>query len=151
MTVTAASFRQTFTAFSSQTDYPDPDVNYYIGLAGKLLDAGRWGNLLDDGVMLFAAHNLSIEMMAKLEAENGNQPGMARGMLSGGGADKANFTYDTGSIARVGDGHWNLTTYGLRYKDLVRMVGAGPVQVGTGDDGGAFSAAWSAPMSGGWF
>lgn len=129
MTVTAASFRVDFTEFASTTIYPDSEVNFWLGVAVKLLDPLRWSTMLDPGIELFTAHWLVIERMNRKEATNGNIPGTARGMLTGGGVDKVNFSYDTSSVSELDAGHWNLSNYGMRFIHFARMFGAGPIQV----------------------
>jgi hypothetical protein len=144
MTVTPASLRAAFTEFTSTTDYPDSGIQFWIDMAVLLLNPTRWYDMLDNATMLFVAHNLSLELMAQREASNGNQPGVARGMLAGGSVDKVSYTYDTASVADATAGHWNLTIYGQRYIRLVKMFGAGPIQVGTP---GCYvgPAAWTGP------
>ena len=58
--------------------------------------------------------------------------------------DDVSFSYDSASAAELNAGHWNSTIYGKRYIALVRMVGAGPVQIGgSGGTGiGTSVSAW---------
>lgn len=92
----------------------------------------RWGNLLDIGTELFIAHNLVLERRSKIEAAAGGGagiPGVATGMVSAKSVGPGSINYDTSSVMEPGAGHWNLTTYGLRFVDLRKMVGAGPLWV----------------------
>lgn len=130
MTVTAASFRANFPAFASTTTFPDTEVNFWIALGVLLHDAGRWGNLLDFGIQLFVAHNLSLEAGSNAASAGGQTPGQIQGPLSSATVDKVSYSRDPGAAMDPANGHWNLTTYGLRYIRLVRMIGAGPLQVG---------------------
>lgn len=140
MTVTPTTLRAAFPAFSSTTIYPDAAIQFWIDLAVVLLDATRWLTVLDFGIMLFVCHNLVLEATANKEAANGNPPGMAKGMLSGGHVDKVSYTYDTASVADATAGHWNLTTYGMRYVRLMKMFGASPIQVGAPSSAEAISS-----------
>lgn len=122
----AAQFRADFPEFASQTVYPDSAVTFWITVAGKLLRACAWADLIDVGTELFVAHNLSLE---KLAAANG---GMNSGVITGKTVDKLSVTYDA-SVGIVPDaGHWNLTTYGTRFLWLLNMAGMGPTQLGAG-------------------
>lgn len=145
MTITAAQFRADLTVFADSTDYPDSDINYWLNAAYLILDPGIWGALLDLVVEQFVAHNLSLELMAKREAANGNQPGVARGMLSGGGVDKVNYSYDTNSIKEEDGSFWNSTIYGLRFLNLQKQMCRVPVFVGVDYDPSNSAIAWAGP------
>lgn len=151
MAVTASSFLENYREFSKASIYADEDVAYYLALAGLMLNADRWGPMIDIGTELFVAHHLSLETMARAEAKRGLPPGAARGALSGSSVDKVSYSYDTTSVSEADAGHWNLTIYGKRYWRLVQMHGAGPVQVGIGyDPTGASAGAWPGPTMGPW-
>jgi hypothetical protein len=130
MAVTVASFRQNYPEFASVAKYPLSGFTYYANLAGLLLNATRWGNLIDVGTELFIAHNLAIEAQAQAAAASGSPPGISAGPISAKSVDKASVNYDTNAGLEQDAGHWNLTTYGTRFIKLARMAGAGPVQIG---------------------
>lgn len=129
MTVTAASFRADFPEFASLVSFPDAQVSFWIALAGKLHAADRWGDLLDYGIELFVAHNLSIAARDAKAAATGGVGGGASGLLSAKAVDKVSASYDTGAVTIANAGNWNLTTYGTRYIQLAGMIGAGGVQL----------------------
>jgi len=130
MTTTVADFRTKFPAFANTTTYPDAAIQFWLDLSVNLMDAGRWGNLFDFGSYLFAAHNLSLEMLSTRDGGRGAQPGAIQGAQTAGSVDKVSWSRDAASAMLPGAGHWNLTTYGLRFKQLVNIVGAGGVYVG---------------------
>lgn len=150
MTVTVASFRANFPAFADGTLYPNVVIDYWLALAVKMHDTMRWGNLLDNGIELFTAHNLFLERKAMAASENGSPPGEANGPVSGKSVDKVSVNYDAGMGGELNAGHWNYTTYGQRYIRLARMIGAGPVQVGVviTPDPLSSANAWSGPYTG---
>lgn len=127
-----------------------------ITASGPTLTGGAAGRaLLDIGVELFTAHHLVLEYQAGQEAAVGAPPGRSKGPISGTSAVGASVSYDTGSGLNPGDGHWNLTTYGTRFLEMLRLVGVGPIQVGVGrapigTPGAGYGAggAWAGP---GWF
>lgn len=128
MAVTPASFRQNYPEFS-QAVYPDPAVNYYLVIAGKLLNERRWLDMIDVATELFVAHHLVLERQAQKAAATGAVPGQNSGALASKAVGPVNASYDTNAGIEEGAGHWNLTTYGTRFMNLVRMFGAGPIQV----------------------
>ncbi len=144
MSVTAASFRTNFPAFASTTDYPDAMINFWLDLGGRLLDQNRWGDLYDYGEQLFMAHNLSLERGVALGGTK-QAPGQVNGPQTAGAVDKVSYSRNPGLVMDPKNGHWNLTIYGLRYIQLVKMIGAGPIQVGVSNSEsnyGGSSAAW---------
>lgn len=148
MTTTAATFRGSFPAFANMTTYPDPVVNFWIGFALKFLDPGRWGEAIDYGIMLFVAHNLSLEFNANAAAKKGQNPGFVTGPVTSGSVDKVSYSRDVSSALDSKNGHWNLSIYGLRYIQLVKMMGAGPVYVGApsaNDSTSMYQGAWPGP------
>lgn len=151
MTVNAAQFRKDFTAFADTEKYPNSSVDYWISIAGLMLNVDRWSTLLDHGAELFTAHNLVLEAQTNAAAANGAPPGVSQGPISNKSVDKVSVAYDTASAVELNAGHWNLTIYGTRFIRLARQIGAGPVQVGavltTGD---SFTAqgVWPGPPVG---
>jgi hypothetical protein len=129
MAVTVNVFRQDFPEFADDGSYPDSAVIFYLTLAGKLLNEARWGDVLDMGTELFIAHNLVLERNAQKTAAAGGVPGQNSGPLASKAVGPVNASYDTSAGIEEGAGHWNLTIYGTRFISLVRMFGAGPIQV----------------------
>lgn len=148
MTVTAASFRTTFPEFANVATYPDPQVNFWLAASVSQFNAGRWGTLLDLGVSLYVAHQVSLQAKAVKAAAFGGVPGAATGPVASKGVDKVNVSYDTGSVAEEGAGHWNMTIYGQQYIRLARQIGMGPVQIDAQTAQGGVSlttGAWPGP------
>ena len=71
MTITTASFRAQFPAFANVAVFPDPQVDFYITLAYKMLIPDRWGNVLDEGASLFVEHFLTLDRIAAAGAAGG--------------------------------------------------------------------------------
>lgn len=115
----AAQFQADFPAFATA----DPArVAFWLALGGKLLNADRWDDLLDQGLELYAAHQLTLEAKA---GARGNVPGQ----ITGKTADKVTVSYDTAAVSLADGGHYNATVYGIQLLQLARMVGAGGVQL----------------------
>lgn len=124
-----ATFRADFPEFASVTTYPDASVQFWLTLAPKLISEERWGDVFDQGVELFVAHNLSLGQMALKAAAGGGAPGVTGGLVASKTVDKLSISYDTSAAMLPEAGHWALTTYGLRYLQLVMMFGAGGMQL----------------------
>lgn len=129
MTVTTSSFRQSFPEFGSDETFPDDQLSFWIGAAGTLLSADRWGALLDLGTILFVAHNVAIGARDAAAAAKGGVGGASGGVVASKSVDKVSVSYDTGAATIDGGGAWNTTAYGVRYLQLARMVGVGGVQL----------------------
>lgn len=145
MAITPQQFRADFPEFSSTAVYTNSSITFWLGLAYMLLNADRWGGLLDVGAELFAAHNISLEAKNVLEAAGGGIPGANTGPIESKKVDKVEVSYNTGAAMKKDAGHWNLTTYGTRYIYLLDMFGAGPVQVGIGSVPLFNTNAWTGP------
>jgi hypothetical protein len=124
-----STFRQDFPEFANTTDYPDAQVTFWLGVGGKLLRAERWFDLLDQGLELFTAHHLAIGAKDQATASAGGIPGAVQGNVSSKSVDKVSVSYDASRVTYDDAGFWNMTTYGLRYWNLLMLVGAGGVQL----------------------
>lgn len=123
------TFRQDFPEFASTTDYPDAQVQFWLGVGGKLLRADRWFDLLDQGLELFTAHHLAIQAKDKKTSVAGGIPGAVQGQQTSKSVDKVSVSYDTSKVSYEDAGFWNMTSYGIQYWNLLMMVGAGGVQL----------------------
>ena len=139
MTVSVSSFRTSFSEFEDPSVYGDSDIEFWLQYGLLLLNPVRWGNVLDLGIQLFIAHNLVLEQQAKTTSKRGAVPGLNSGVIASKSVDKVSISYDTNSAMEKDAGQWNLTIYGSRYFKLMRMFGAGPIQVGIGFGG---ATAW---------
>lgn len=134
MTVTTASFRTLFTEFASAARYPDPTISAYLALAPKFVNVDRWAELADFGVSLWIAHMLVLSAPNQAAAARGKTPGQRVGVINSKSIDGASVSYDT-TVATLKDaGHWNMSTYGLQFKQYSQMMGAGPLQIGAGGE-----------------
>jgi len=149
MAVTTTSFRINYPEFADTVRYPDQQLNYWITNAGLLLNTNRWGAVLDLGTELFTAHNIALEARAQAESANGDIPGTTTGPINSKSVDKISVGFDTGAATEEGGGHYNTTIYGTRLLRLMKVMGAGPIQVGVDGPVPALSSAnaWGYP----WF
>jgi hypothetical protein len=122
-------FRTDFPAFANTTMYPDAVIAFEIGIATSLLNAERWGTMLNYGIELYVAHNLVLAAQAAEDSALGNTPGEMTGPTSAKGVDKVSASYDTQSVSLENAGYWGLTWYGTKFLQLARMMGAGGIQL----------------------
>lgn len=127
--MTPADFRSAFPEFASTTDYPDARIQFWIAFAGEVVLADRWDpTLIDMGQQLYVAHQLVLSRRNQLAAQGGGSPGTSNGVINSKSVDRVSVGYDTTAGTEVDGSHFNLTTYGVQFLNLARMVGAGGVQ-----------------------
>lgn len=124
--VTVEAFRAAFPVYGDRIVYPDAQIQFYIDLGYKLHNPDRWGDVLDYGVSLWTAHSLAIDA----QSARGTVPGAIRGTVTSMSADGLSWSRDLASAVNPKAGHWNLSSYGLRWRALVDLFGAGPLYVG---------------------
>lgn len=150
MAVTPTSFREAFPAFSSTALFPDAQINIWLTFAVPLHNADRYGNLLDLAVQLFVAHNLVLERQSAAASAMGQAPGVIVGAQTSGSVDKVSWSRDGSAAMDPKNGHWNLSSYGMRWVQLVQIVGAGAVQLGVPSPEDPSVGAWPGPILGPW-
>jgi hypothetical protein len=112
----AAQFKTDFPAFAAADD---ARVGFWLALGVRLLPADRWADLLDTGLELYVAHQLTLEKKA----------GNVVGQVTSKTVDKVAVSYDTAAVSLADGGHYNATSYGIQLLQLARMVGAGGFQL----------------------
>jgi hypothetical protein len=128
MTVTPAQLRSDFPEFNDPTRYPDSLVQTWLTVAASLVNADRWVELTNIGIELVTAHHLVLSVRDEAAAATGGTPGIMTGPQASKSVDKVSVSYDTSAAIIDGGGFWNLTSYGVRYLTLARMMGAGGLQ-----------------------
>ncbi len=125
----AAQFRQDFPEFSDATRYPDTVVDFWLIVAVSLVNECRWGVLTDQGIELVTAHHLVLAARDQATENVGGIPGQMTGPLASKAVDKVSSSYDTGAATIEDGGFWNLTSYGVRYLTLAKLMGMGGIQL----------------------
>ncbi len=127
--MTPAQFRTVSPEFANSTRYPDAQVAFWLGVAESFVNSRRWRELSDLGIALCTAHHLVIAARDQADAAKSGVPGQVNGPMASFSVDKVSTGYDAGAVTLLDAGFWNLTSYGVRYLTLARMMGAGGVQV----------------------
>ena len=122
-----ATFRAVFPELGDSAKYPDVQVQNYLDFAVQSLRPEAWRNLLERGTGLFVAHYLAMSAISRA----GAIPGRGQlGIVASKSVGPASISYDNSAISAQADaGHWALTSYGLMYWELMRMVGTGGWQL----------------------
>jgi len=127
--MTPAIFRQAFPEFIDPDAYPDAQVALWLSVAGSMVSAERWGEIADLGMQLFTAHHLVIGQQDQAAASVGAAPGKVTGPQTAKAVDKVSASYDTSATTYEDAGFWNMTSYGVRFYSLLRLFGAGGIQL----------------------
>jgi hypothetical protein len=127
-----ATFRAAFPEFANITKFPDAMVTYWADIAEWRLDSRRWGAAKQNGVYLYVAHQITLAAQNVATADVGGASGAQSGPVNSKTVGAVTVAYDTAQTAEEGAGFWNLSTYGKQFYHLVRLFGAGPVQLSGG-------------------
>jgi len=128
-TLTPSQFRSDFPEFANTAIYSDALVQMWLTVAASLVNGARWMELTNIGLELVTAHHLVLSLRDQTAASVGGVPGLMTGPTSAKSVDKVSTSYDTGAATLDGAGFFALTSYGIRFLTLARMMGAGGMQV----------------------
>lgn len=128
-----AGFRAAFPAFADSDLFPDARVQFWLTVGSKRLSAERWDDLLDQGLCLFTAHQLTLELAAAQDtAGTGGMSAAAGPAVSESktvGPLSKSKSYNPATTAWTNGATWNSTIYGQQFYELVQLVGAGGLVV----------------------
>jgi hypothetical protein len=124
-----AAFRAGFPEFSDATAYPDAQLTFWATLAEAQLVDTIWTTLKPTGVMLYVAHEIVIARQNVKSAAVGGSPGQSGGIVNSKTVGAVNAAYDTVSQSEKDAGWWNRTTYGMQLFRLMKIFGAGAIQL----------------------
>ena len=123
------SFRESMPMFADTTVYPQFQFNFYLKLGLKLLSERRWDDLLDEGLTFFIAHYLTLYKRSMAFSAVGGDAGQVVGNETSKSVDSISKSMDVSGILNTDAGHWNQTTFGLQFYQLMIMIGAGGIQL----------------------
>lgn len=118
------AFRSRYPAFRSD-QFPDSSVEIRLKLADKFFEGWEDGDVREHAMCLYVAHYLTAQGMQAAGAGGA----ASLGTVSGKSVDGASISYDTGSAVEQGAGFWNITSYGRELYQLLRVFGAGAIQL----------------------
>ena len=122
------AFRRAFPEITA-AKYSDASVQIRLTLADKFFSPDRFpeGEVRDHAMALYTAHFLTLH--GSLAAGGSGKESGRLGVVSSKSVDGASVSFDTGSGVEDGAGQWNLTTYGRELYLLIRVFGAGAIQL----------------------
>lgn len=123
------SFRESMPMFADTTAYPQFQFDFYLKLGLKLLNERRWDDLLDEGLTFFIAHYLTLYKRSMAFAAIGGDTGKVVGNETSKSVDGVSKSMDVSGILNTDAGHWNQTTFGLQFYQLMIMIGTGGIQL----------------------
>ena len=124
-----ATFRQQFPEFADTTRYPEPLVVFWLDVVTRMLRPEVWGELLDVGLALALAHHLVVAKRQQGSAAAGKVPGAVLGAQTSKSVDTVSISYDVAPVTQEGGGFWNMSSYGIQFLGMARLLGAGGVQL----------------------
>ncbi len=124
-----STFRQNMPMFADVEQLPSAQFNFYLKLGVKLLPESRWDDLLDDGLTFYVAHYLTLYARDMAFIDVGGIGGKVVGNETSKSVDGVSKSMDVSSVLNADAGHWNQTTYGIQFYQLMMMVGTGGIQL----------------------
>lgn len=120
-----AGFRCMFPEFQDSSVFLDEMIEPWLVLAGRLLNACRWGSAYRLGLYLFTAHQITLQRQATIAAQRGGIPGLSTGIVQSKSINGVSVSYNASMGFLKEGGDWNLTVYGIRFLSFARMFGSG--------------------------
>lgn len=107
-------------------------LNSYIALASASVVQARWLDSWSYGMALFIAHYATLYLMSEADgyqsAKQVAQSGMQQGITVAASAGPVSESLQPVQGAETW-GHWNMTTYGVQFAAMARMIGSGPMLI----------------------
>ncbi len=123
------AFRVAFPEFADNTVYTNAQITFWSGLAESLLVEDIFGDTYDFAVQLYTAHEITLARQNKQSAGIGGTPGQQGGIASQKTVGGVSVSYDPNSTTEKDAGWWNMTNYGKQLYRLIKIFGAGCIQL----------------------
>ena len=123
------AFRAEFPEFVDSTVYPTPMITLWATLAEKQIVQDIWTDLYPTAVKLYVAHELVIATQNVKASKMNGSPGQSGGIANNKTVGSVSVSFDSTSQTEKDAGWWNRTTYGMQLYRLMRIFGAGCVQL----------------------
>ncbi len=130
MTLSPAQLQTDLPEFADSDAYPDAVLSTWLTVASNLVNDDRWGNLAQIGTELCAAHFIVLATRDQAAASKNTEPGKVTGPQTSKAVGDVSASYDVSSVTMADGGFWNQTNYGIRFRSLARLMGAGGMQLG---------------------
>lgn len=127
MDITA--FRAEFPEFSDVVVYPDAQITFWATIAERQVVKCVWDDMYEFGVKLYVAHEITLAAQNKKTAAVGGMPGTSGGVPNSKTVGGVSVSYDSTVTSEKDAGWWNLTNYGKQFYRLIKLFGAGCIQL----------------------
>lgn len=131
---TIADFRKAMPAFT-ETIIPDEALQGYVDMASAVVKEARWHSLWKEGMRLYIAHFVTLYLGSPDDGATAQQirnAGKIQGNTTQKHVGNVSLTYDGGLAATsdlTGWAAFKLTTYGVQFATLAKLVGKGGMYV----------------------
>jgi len=127
MAFEVAEFIEAFPEFADESAYGT--MRFWADVADKRLNVNRWGELLQQGIYLFVAHNIALSRQAQDAADRDSGVTQSTGLIASKSVGGVSVSYDTNASLLRDAGNFNMTRYGRDFLQLARIVGIGGMQL----------------------
>lgn len=124
-----ATFRQDFPEFGDAARFPNSMITLWSKVGEAQISADRFGDVYTKAVELFTAHNITLAAGNVAASATGAMPGGNGGPVSQKKVGQVSVSYDTQAAMLPGAGHWSMTIYGRQFAQMLRLFGAGCIQL----------------------
>lgn len=127
--IDVASFRALFPMFADIEKYSDAMINWHLD--GAVEECGpRWGKQREKGIMLLAAHTITLwEEAGKVGGIDAAAGPVISESKSVGGISKSQSRTGPAATSSPDAGNFAATIWGSQYYELMRQAGMGGVVV----------------------
>lgn len=130
---TVEDFRTLMPAFSEEI-ISDETLQAYIDMAHASVREARWHGLWREGMRLFIAHFVTLLLMSPDEGATKDQlvnASKVSGAVSSKSVGSVSVGYDNSQATSdlTGWAAWKLTSYGVQFATLAKLVGKGGMLV----------------------
>lgn len=122
-------FRRNFPEFQDEAVYSTQLINFWATFAAAQVVECVWKTQWFMGVSLYVAHEITLAVQNTKISVAGGMPGTSGGVPNQKTVGGASVSYDSTSTSERDAGYWNLTNYGRQFIRLVRIFGAGAIQL----------------------
>lgn len=129
MAFNVEKFRASFPEFNDTVKYPDATIDFWAELGTLLVRPCIWNNSWQQGMSLYIAHQITLAMQNQQASRVGGAPGQQGGIANTKTVGSATIGYDATTVTEKDGGFWNLTNYGKQFYRLVKIFGAGAIQL----------------------
>lgn len=124
-----SAFRAAFPEFTNTTKYPDAQLTFWSAFAEAQLPLCVWKDTKPFAVYLYTAHEITMAYQNVQSSTSGGTPGVQGGIANTKTVGSVTVGYDQTLNSEKDAGWWNNTNYGKQLYRLIKIFGAGAIQL----------------------